>query len=522
MTAHAPSLALSFLLISLTMASVLVFAAHRQAAGVRLWAVALVSYSISLVVGGIGGPETLVLRTFFANILLSASYALLGQGLLQFHSPKAGGWLVWSPVGLAAVVFALTSSNFPLRVVLGSLLFIGQILLALHLLNAGQSGSNGRGRPLIATGLLALVAIILWRMWEVVRQTGLANPSGSSNMTEAIHLGGAMVTVTLITVGLLVMNGERDRQALQDGLDFLEKLSANVPGVMYQFRMRPDGSLHFPYVSPGVAVFGIDRQSLAEDAAPLFALGHRDDTGRTLEKIRHSAAGLSPWHSQFRMRLADGDERWYEGRSVPERNADGSTVWHGYFVDIQEQKDAEARIRHLALHDALTGLPNRTVFDSHLAAELASAKRNKEGFGLLFLDLDGFKTVNDRFGHGFGDRVLKEVAGRLRTALRESDLIARIGGDEFVVLLRRVTLLRDAEHVAAKIHAALAAPFELETRRIACGTSIGIALYPQHGGDALALVAHADQAMYRAKAQGLGRTAVFHAPQPEQSAGNGL
>lgn len=522
MSVHAPTLALSFLLISLTMASVLVFAAHRQAAGVRLWAMALVSYSLSLVVGALGGPDSLAVRPFAANMLLSTSYALLGQGLSQFHADPVRHWLIWSPVGLAAVVFAVTGDNFPLRVVLGSLLFIGQILLALHLLQADRHQDAGRGRPLIATGLLALVAIILWRMWEVASQTGLQAASTPSGMTEAIHLGGAMVTVVLITVGLLVMNGERDRQALRDGLEFLEKLSANVPGIMYQFRRRPDGSLHFPYVSPGVSVFGLDRERLAEDGTPLFALGHPDDTRQTREKIERSAVELSPWRSQFRMRLADGGERWYEGRSVPERLADGSTVWHGYFVDIQEQKDAEARIRHLALHDALTDLPNRTVFDSHLAAELATAKRNKEGFGLLFLDLDGFKEVNDRYGHGFGDEVLKQVAGRLRTALRQSDLIARIGGDEFVVLLRRVSLRDDAERVAGKIHAVLEAPFELDTHRIACGTSIGIALYPQHGEDAVALVARADQAMYRAKAEGRGRTAVFDGGRGEQPAGNGL
>lgn len=392
MTAHVPTLALSFLLISLTLAAVLLFAAHHQAAGIRLWAVALAAYALSLIIGGIGGPESLAVRIYAANMLLSGSYALLGQGLMQFHANPARRWLVWLPVALAGVVFALTADNFALRVVLGSLLLIGQILLALHLLNAKQIGDVGRGRPLIATGLLALVAIILWRMWEVANQAGHPEPSGPAALTEAIHLGGAMVTVILITVGLLIMNNERARSTL----------------------------------------------------------------------------------------------------------------------------------RHLARHDALTGLSNRSVFDSHLGAELASAKRNKEGFGLLFLDLDGFKTVNDRFGHRFGDQVLKGVAGRLCAALRQSDLIARIGGDEFVVLLRRVTRLEDAERVAAKLHAVLAAPFEIEGERIACGTSIGIALYPEHGEDAVALVAHADQAMYRAKSQGLSRTAVFHVPAGGRPNGNGL
>ena len=392
MTVHPPTLALSLLLTSITLAVVLLFSAREQAAGVRLWAMALASYALSLIVSGVGSEATLAVRIFSANMLLSAAYALLGMGLLQFREKPASTWLVWSPVGLAAAVFALTAGNLPLRVVLGSLILAGQLLLALHLLNIDQNGERGRGRPLIATGLLGLVAIILWRMWDVAQQASLDTFSRPSATTEAVHLGGAMVTVILITVGLLIMNNER----------------------------------------------------------------------------------------------------------------------------------AHTTLRHLALHDALTGLFNRGVFDSHLSAELASAKRNKEGFGLLFLDLDGFKTVNDRFGHRFGDQVLKEVADRLRGTLRRSDLIARVGGDEFVILMRRMALLDDAERVAAKIHAAMEKPFLIESQEVSCQTSIGIALYPQHGEDAVTLVAHADQAMYRVKASGQGRTGVFSGGPEGNSADPGL
>jgi diguanylate cyclase (GGDEF)-like protein len=156
----------------------------------------------------------------------------------------------------------------------------------------------------------------------------------------------------------------------------------------------------------------------------------------------------------------------------------------------------------LAQHDALTGLPNRLLFNDRVEQALAAARRDQTRFAVMFIDLDNFKPVNDDFGHGVGDQLLKCIAGRIEAAVRESDTVARIGGDEFVILLRQVQHAEDAIAVAEKVRTAVAQPCDIEGRHIVISASTGIAIYPEHGSDLLTLSKHADIAMYRAKDAG--------------------
>ena len=167
---------------------------------------------------------------------------------------------------------------------------------------------------------------------------------------------------------------------------------------------------------------------------------------------------------------------------------------------------SEARLAHDARHDALTGLPNRVLFQDRFTQVLDSARRHGRHAAVLYLDLDEFKPVNDRHGHATGDLLLRQVAQRLQAAVRSEDTVSRFGGDEFGIVLAEVAQPQDCEQVAAKVLAALAQPFELEggvTARISA--SVGAALFPDHGHDMTTLVAHADTAMYAAKNAGRNR-----------------
>ena len=164
-----------------------------------------------------------------------------------------------------------------------------------------------------------------------------------------------------------------------------------------------------------------------------------------------------------------------------------------------ELRKSEERARHLGQHDILTGLPNRALFSDRLTQALTLARRDNARLALMFIDLDRFKPVNDNFGHGVGDLLLQAVATRLREAMRESDTVGRIGGDEFVVLLPEIDSLKDVQWVAGKILESLAQPFLLGEHELAISASIGIALFPEHGDDEVSLNRAADQAMYRAK-----------------------
>ncbi len=176
----------------------------------------------------------------------------------------------------------------------------------------------------------------------------------------------------------------------------------------------------------------------------------------------------------------------------------------GVFRDITERKIAEARIHHMAHFDNLTGLPNRVLFNDRLHQSISMARREKRELALCYLDLDGFKAVNDTLGHDRGDELLKLTASRLKHAVRESDTVARLGGDEFAVILPQITGRGDTGLVAEKIIDMLAAPFHLQgiDRPAHIGVSIGIAVFPADAGEAEQLVKMADIAMYNAKKAG--------------------
>jgi len=192
---------------------------------------------------------------------------------------------------------------------------------------------------------------------------------------------------------------------------------------------------------------------------------------------------------------------------------DGSPVGIVYVAhDITRRKKAEQRLEQLALYDALTGLPNRTLFFDRMNLLLALAKRNQYVLALLYMDIDRFKTINDTLGHEVGDQLLREAAKRMTSCTRKSDTVARMGGDEFIGICGRITTAGDASVVARKIIAALAEPFIIQGNACTIGVSIGISLYPADGDELEMLVQKADTAMYRVKESGPGGYAYFSAP----------
>ena len=181
----------------------------------------------------------------------------------------------------------------------------------------------------------------------------------------------------------------------------------------------------------------------------------------------------------------------------------------GIIADNTQRREAERRIRHLAHYDSLTSLPNRTLLNTHLAEVIAKARLRQRGVAVLFTDLDRFKYVNDTLGHHAGDELLLSVAKRLRACVRDGDLVARTGGDEFVVVLDNLDEDSMPEELAERILASLSRPFELHGRQFTVTLSIGIALYPHDGLDGTALIKNADAAMYLAKERGRNNFQFF-------------
>jgi diguanylate cyclase (GGDEF)-like protein/PAS domain S-box-containing protein len=196
----------------------------------------------------------------------------------------------------------------------------------------------------------------------------------------------------------------------------------------------------------------------------------------------------------------DRSRVWLRTSKLPRRDQEGKvTGVIGTYEDITERKVAEERVQYLAYYDALTGLANRTLLQDRLSKALASARRRKDKVALLFLDLDRFKDIYDSLGHSVGDLLLQEVAGRLKRWAREQDTVARVGGDEFLIVLNAVKEVGDAAVAAERLMDAMTAEFVIEGHSLGISCSLGISIFPEHGADNEALIKHADAAMYSAK-----------------------
>ena len=216
---------------------------------------------------------------------------------------------------------------------------------------------------------------------------------------------------------------------------WLLELTEQLPGVIFQLHRSPSGHLHFPYLAgSGTGLDVLDRHDLARDALPALELLVEPDYPRLMAIIERSARAGTPIATTFRLHLNGGRMNWIAVRAQP-RQVDSGTLWVGLMIDISEQMLEEDRLRRLSDTDDLTGLANRRKLMKRLDEELSLSNRHGLPMSLMMLDLDHFKSINDTWGHLQGDQVLRELASLCQGILREEDLMARLGGEEFAVLL---------------------------------------------------------------------------------------
>jgi len=266
------------------------------------------------------------------------------------------------------------------------------------------------------------------------------------------------------------------------------------------YSVAADGAL--TYVSPnwtdmlGHPVDEVVGKTIAEFV-------HPDDLSACLAflaRIYHS--GTKQSGIEYRVRHRDGHWCWHTSNASPLFDEQGQVVSYvGIARDITERKALEEQIQHMAHYDTLTELPNRALFSDRLEQAIRRAERDRSEIAVLFVDLDRFKPVNDSYGHAVGDLLLQRVAQRMSQCLRASDTVARIGGDEFVVLLPEVEGEEGVSHLATKLLRSVSRPYRINGIELQISCSIGAALYPEHGVTQLELMRAADTAMYRAKDQ---------------------
>ena len=272
--------------------------------------------------------------------------------------------------------------------------------------------------------------------------------------------------------------------------------------------------LNFQFVSVNAAFTRItgysEEEVLGRDAALLNCRQHAPEI---YAQVRAALTESGHWRGEMWQRRKDGEEflSWVELNEVRDEQGE-RTHLIGVLTDITDRKRVEQELRYLANYDTLTGLPNRALLGERLGQAIVNARRGSHKIGVLFLDLDRFKHVNDSMGHAAGDRMLKAAGARLRQVVRERDTVARLGGDEFTVILEEILDAREAEDMAERLIEAFQAPLSLGgAQEVVISPSIGVSLYPDHGQVPTDLLKYADTAMYQAKDRGRNTWTMYHA-----------
>jgi diguanylate cyclase (GGDEF)-like protein/PAS domain S-box-containing protein len=432
--------------------------------------------------------------------------------------------------------------------------FRGLMLASYVVIAARWAAWSRQGRPTIADAVHEFVAVgvtayivndpfvgvtILWalacylpvhtsRRWLATAMTaycvafmaGLALAAGHLDMLTDPQVITQPPTI-LFTGGLIYIFSRvlvRQEELLTENTEAVRLASANehrfrslveaLPGVI--LTSTPHGGIRYasPQLEPLLG-FGIN-DIYGDWAALVERVIHEDDREQLFDQMSEGIANGTSFSVECRALTPASETIWIQLHSVlVDDGSPDAPVWQTLIFDVTERHSLTAQLTHQAFHDALTGLPNRLLFDDRVGHALERSKRTLSTTAVCFIDLDNFKIINDSLGHKFGDLLVVEVGQRLRECLRQGDTVARLGGDEFALLLEEQTSQEETIQVVERILDKLAKPFDIDGHPVYSGASIGIAYANERDISGAELIRHADVAMYEAKRRGKSRYEVF-------------
>ncbi len=512
---------------------IFVYSINRRYPPARLWALGSTLIAAGALLVALRGAIPFYLTVLAGNALLMVGVNVFSMGVIEIRGHRAPWRFGWATVaaGCAGYVwYGLLAPSIVARTLVFTAVLVALIGLSGLSVLRGARGAHAGVRLLLATALLAEATLLLVRvygMWALGSDDTLA-----SNGYQAVFVLGLICTAVMVMLGLtfvttLMVSDRRERAeaVLRDEIERSARLASVLDTALQN-------------MNQGLAMFGPDSRLITcnDKFMGLYGLSKLDAVpGMELVDIARLRVGNGIYNGpspedyiEERRRIAaamlreptDRSALLNDGRTI--RVASRPLTSGGWVMtneDVTEQKRREDEIAYLASHDILTGLANRSRFQALVAEAVAGIAVDNRRFNILMLDLDRFKHVNDSMGHAAGDALLREVARRLKDAVRACDVVARLGGDEFAILQTAPRAengaafdqdYRDgAETLAERILLAFNEPVDLGSGAVFAGTSIGVALAPDHGVDGYELMKKADFALYAAKSAGRNTYRLF-------------
>jgi diguanylate cyclase (GGDEF)-like protein/PAS domain S-box-containing protein len=519
MILHTPTMFVVIIAVSIGLAVFTAAIAHRRFADISLWSGAMALHAVAYILFGLRGQVSDTLSIVVGNTVLAIMFAVFGEAVYRFQGSPAPRWVLWSPVLATAIGFEWLLANQQGRFVLSGALLSVQCLLIIVPLVRAQRDINGRGPVLLILGLSIVIVTLMLRAWSALHGAMATESMAVPSMVQGYSFMGVIVSMLCFSLGFVTMHQERAthisklattklQQSEERYRQFIETANEGICVL--------DDSGVIRFVNPKLLELLAFAQDEVQGQSFLNFIHPEDRVAGAALHTKHMEDAVKSFRFPLRLVTKHHTQRWFE--------VGGTTfVWEGkpatlnFMTDITERRQMEERIHSLAYVDTLTSIPNRRQLMDQIRMALANNKRTGKAGAVLFMDLDNFKTLNDTHGHSVGDLLLIEAASRLKAVVRETDIVARFGGDEFVVLLGNLdandaAASSQALDVAKKIWATLTTPYQLNAVIThASSASIGIALFSDQHDDEDALLQQADAAMYQAKQAGKNRIRFFDA-----------
>ena len=518
---HIPTLSATMMLTSAVMAVSIAIVARKKHPDLRAWAWALglqvMGYAFLVMHSSM--PETMPedLSVVLSTSALCAALTLYGYGLYRFANQPPNWLALYVPMALMLVANVVWFNDLRGLFLVHSLLYTGQVGFLLTLLRHCHTPATERGVLILGLGGVLFMLIMLFRFAAVSTGWMSIEAHNESNTVQAISILVSIASTMMLSVGILMMTQLRTEDRLATSEQHYRQLVDAATdgicivqgGIIRYANPRMHQLLGYaPSTMPGTAI----QSMVSTEDWPMVQHNHQQRLNGHGDDLKYPA----------RMNTLHAGVRWFEISGV-RIEWQGEIATLNFFNDITQRHHMEETITGLAYHDTLTQLPNRRLLLDRLGQAQTSTLRNNTWAGLVFLDLDRFKILNDTHGHRAGDLLLVEVARRLVGCVRGIDTVARLGGDEFVVLLCDLGNTRDqarqaAHHVAQKMLNVLAQPYQLALEEDAqtvvehqCSASAGLVMFMGNAFAAETLLEQADAAMYAAKKAGRNQVCM-HTP----------